>query len=700
MVGGMYGVNFFHPAAIRYNKVLPKVIFTRLSLFNEEVEIGKKYGGRVILDKTLDAMEEVRFTYKQNVFSVSFASDNFILPEKTKYAYRLEGFSTDWLTNSSGEVTYTNLLPGTYTLKVKAVNGDGYGSEAEAALRIVIEPPFWLTPWAFVVYAFLFVGILLLARYLILRSERNKFKIKQMEQEARKNEEINEMKLHFFTNVSHELRTPLTLIISPLEMLLKENRFDEAVTGKLSMMHRNASRLLMLVNQLLDFRRGDEKGHLLNLSNGDIVALTDNLCKSFTGMTEKKNIRLAFSSSVASLYLSFDGDKYSKILMNLLSNAFKFTPEEGKVEVAMRILKGEDEAERLEISVSDTGIGISDEDKERIFDRFYQVNPKNVEAAGSGVGLSLVRDFVLLHGGTVCVKDNRPSGSVFVVRLPMRDAVKGEDVLKKRADECPETSLRLEKTSEAPLPLALVVDDHTDFLTFMRESLSKAYRVETAENGRKAWDMIPGLIPDIIISDVMMPEMNGNELCRRVKEDKRTTNIPFILLTTYQSEEHKIEGLKLGADDYISKPFSVDVLALRMRKLISLRVGSSSRLLIEPTPSEIAITSMDEKLVDRAVKYVEKNLSRSDLSVEELSQELGMSRVHLYKKLLAITGKTPIEFIRILRLKRAAQLLRESQQNVSEIAYQVGFNNPKYFSRYFKEEYGILPSVYQDKEGK
>ncbi|WP_273157953.1 hybrid sensor histidine kinase/response regulator transcription factor [Bacteroides fluxus] len=711
VVGGLYGLNRFRPDNIKYNRTLPKVMFTGFQLFNEEVRVGKEYKGRVILSEALNKAKEVVLDYEQNAFTVLFASDNYVLPEKTRYFYKLEGFNDDWLASMSDmhRVTYTNLAPGTYILKVKATNSDGYAGTAEASLKIVILPPFWMTPWAYACYIFLLIGGLLLALYAVQRRERNKFRIRQMEQDAQKTEEVNQMKFRFFTNVSHELRTPLTLIISPLESMIKEPA-DGKQLDKLKMMHRNALRLLNLVNQLLDFRKNEMAGLHLTLSEGDIVAYVQNICNSFLMLSEKKNVHLTFFSAVESLNMAFDEDKVGKIVMNLLSNAFKFTPDGGRVDVSLEVLKGSPET--LEIKVSDTGIGVKDEDKERIFERFYQAEHEGEghRTTGSGIGLSLVRDFVTLHGGAVRVFDNAGQGSVFVVDIPVKHSVvnvatplseeaAAEDAA---ALEVPETENGEEamQDGDKKKPLVLIVDDNEDFIAFMKDSLSLYFSVQSAPDGAAAWKMIPGLMPDLVVSDLMMPEMDGNELCRLVKTDKCTRNIPFILLTAKQSVENKVEGLTIGADDYVTKPFNMEVLILRMRKLIDLSSRSKLRTRIDPEPSEIVITSLDEKLIENAIKYVEENISRSDLSVEELSHELGMSRVHLYKKLLQITGKTPIEFIRIIRLKRAAQLLRESQQNVSEIAYQLGFNNPKYFSKYFKDEFGVLPSVYQEREGK
>ena len=709
LVGGMYGVNTFRPDNIKYNFSLPKVMFCGLRLFNEEVEVGQKTSGKVILEKSLNDVDELSLDYRQNVFTISFASDNYVLPEKTRYAYKLEGFSEEWLTGTADmrQVTYTNLAPGSYLLRVKAVNSDGYAGTEEAKLKIVIRPPFWRTTWAYVLYALLFVGALFFAFVTVKRRERNKWRIRQIEEDAKRTDELNQMKFRFFTNVSHELRTPLTLIISPLEGMIKTTT-DEATVSKLKLMHRNALRLLYLVNQLLDFRKNEMAGLHLDLSEGDIVPYIRNICNSFLMLSDKKDVRLTFYSAVDSLIMSFDEDKVGKIIMNLLSNAFKFTPSGGRVDVSLEVLK--DSLETLEIKIADTGIGIKDEDKPHIFERFYQADHEsngNVQS-GSGIGLNLVRDYVALHGGAVQVFDNIGTGTVFVVNLPVKhSAVNVATPLS--AEAAQEDALALDGSlnelegddgSDVAKSVVLVVDDSSDFLYFMKDSLSLYFTVKSASNGQEALKMLVDLKPDLIVSDLMMPVMDGIELCRRVKADKRTADIPFILLTAKQSVENKVEGLTIGADDYVTKPFNMEVLILRIRKLIELSKRHAPRGYIEPEPSEIVITSLDEKLIGDAIKYVEANIARSDLSVEELSHELGMSRAHLYKKLLQITGKTPIEFIRVIRLKRAAQLLRESQQNVSEIAYQLGFNNPKYFSKYFKDEFGVLPSVYQEREGK
>lgn len=706
-IGGLYGVNVFAPEHICYNKMLPNVMFTGLSLFDEAVKVEQLYDGRVLIEKELNDVENVEFDYKQNIFSVSFASDNYNLPEKTQYIYKLEGFNNDWLTLPLGvhTVTFTNLAPGKYVLRVKAINSDGYAGIKEAALGIVVNPPFWMSWWAYLFYAAGLIAVLFLARYRMLKREREKFHLQQMENEVAKNDEINNMKFRFFTNVSHELRTPLTLIISPLEGMLKETT-DELQSTRLQLMYRNAQRLLHLVNQLLDFRKGEMSTHQLSLSEGDIVSYVQGVCNSFLLMADKKHIQFSFFSGIDTFSMAFDADKVGKIVMNLLSNAFKFTPEEGRVTVMMEHVKGTPDI--LEIKIADTGIGISDTDKEHIFERFYQADHKGIEeTTGNGIGLSLVRDFVTLHEGEVKVYDNIGTGSVFVIQFPVKHIetqVQLPEETVAPVGDPEDKEIKEEPAEDAgrkDFPLLLVVDDNEDFRIFMRYSLELQYRVKLAVNGKEAWEMMQEELPDLVISDVMMPQMDGNELCRLIKQDKRTAHIPVILLTARQNTEAKLEGLQTGADDYVTKPFNMTILVLRIRKLIELsRYHRVTQGMIDPAPSEIVITSLDEKLIEKAIKYVEANMSRTELSVEELSRELGMSRVHLYKKLLQITGKTPIEFIRVIRLKRAAQLLRESQLHVSEVAFEVGFNNPKYFSRYFKDEFGVLPSVYQEKEGK
>lgn len=706
LLGGTNGFNIFNPENIRYNTSQPKVLFTGLKLFNEDVLVGVEYNGNKILSSELNRVEEVTFKYGQNVFSVEFSAMNYVLPEKTTYAYMLEGFNTDWLLTDHGvhSVTYTNLAPGKYTLRVKAANSDGFWSEESTALQIRIKPPFWLSAGAYIFYAFLLISILLLARYMIIRNEQQKFKMKQIELEAQRKHEMDEMKLRFFTNVSHELRTPLTLIISPLENMMKSVA-DDHQKHQLSLIHKNAIRLLNMVNQLLDFRKSDVNEHSLNLSYGDIISFLKNSFTYFTEYAEKKNIRLTFFSSVDELRMVFDEDKMRKIMMNLLSNAIKFTEKNGTVDVLVKLLpkNGETDPEQIEIRIIDTGIGIKDDEKKRIFERFYQGKTKNEDFPGSGIGLHIVKEFVSICKGSIEVYDNAPKGSLFLLQFPVdrleyiasHSGVPRENQHAALTGE--EHGGEHEEALESEGTRILLVDDNDDFRDFMKDTLKKEFTLLEASNGKEAWSKIIEYSPDIIISDVMMPEMDGYELCEKVKNDVRTSHIPLILLTAHTAQEQELRGLETGADDYITKPFNLDIFLLRINKILELRSYRQDRFKhqIEIEPAEITITPLDEKLIKNAIKLVEENIDDSDFSVEKLSKELGISRVHLYKKLTSITGKSPIEFIRVIRLKRAAQLLRESQLTVSEISYQVGFNNPKTFSKYFKEEFDLLPSQYQ-----
>ncbi len=717
IAGGVRGLSFFEPEELKYNINTPKIVFTGLRLFGEEVKIDSLYGGNRILTAALNNTESIRLRFKQNDFSVSFSAMDYVLPEKTRYTYMLEGLNSTWLDTDDNTLTYTELAPGHYTLKVNAINSDGFTNDETSSLEIVIDPPFWASPVAYLMYIVLATGVLLLARRQVQIGERNRFKLVQIEQEAQHQHEIDDMKLRFFTNVGHELRTPLTLIISPLESVIRQME-NGGQKSKLEMVRRNAMRLLLLVNQLLDFRKSDVNAHRLNAQQGDIVDFIRGICNSFGEYSEKENVHLTFFTAVEELWMAFDEDKIGKVVMNLLSNAFNFTPDGGRVDVALSVSADEDGTENLEIRISDTGVGIADADKELIFERFYQVHPSGggQRSSGSGIGLHLVREFTSLHGGKVTVLDNVDRGSVFVVTVPVIRHAAGIDAgtgatggsgQRQNLSVPSAATVQKQEQEREPMPesgdrpVILIVDDNKDFRIFMRDCLEVDYHVEEAANGDKAWSVIPTLQPDIIVSDVMMPGMDGNELCRLVKSDIRTSHIPLILLTARSNKEQKVEGLECGADDYITKPFDFDILALRLRRLLRQRRQRHEGFtpLMEINPSEITITSLDEKLINKAIKYVEDNIGRPKLSVEELSAELGISRVNLYKKMVSITGKTPIEFIRVVKLKRAAQFLRESQLNISEIAYMTGFSNPKFFRKYFRDEFGVLPSEYQNKEG-
>jgi signal transduction histidine kinase/DNA-binding response OmpR family regulator/ligand-binding sensor domain-containing protein len=715
IAGGMQGLNLFAPENIKYNHFTSKVVFTDMQLFNNVVSIDSVYGGNRILTKALNKSSTVKLQYRQNVFSIAFSSMNYILPEKSKFVYLLEGFNANWLTADANKVTYTNLAPGKYKLKTKAINSDGFSNDEASELQIVILPPFWLSPIAYVLYGLLIISISLLARRQVSRTEHNKYQLAKLEQEAKQKHEIDDMKLRFFTNISHELRTPLTLIISPLENMIKATE-DKEQSSRLEMIHRNAIRLLNMVNQLLDFRKSDVKGHQLNPSQGDIVEFIRNISTSFTEYSEKKNIHLTFFSAINELSMVFDEDKVGKIIMNLLSNAFKFTPQGGRVDIYLNFLPNSQSCEKLEIKISDTGIGIKDKDKKYVFERFYQVaHTDSHRISGSGIGLHLVKEFVTLHQGTVVVRDNVEQGCVFIVTIPVvrhqteidiplkQEIITGNHQLEETLATSDIIGLE-ENEAETTIdkrPIILIVDDNDDFRQFMRDFLNTEYTVEESTDGIQAWALIQTLQPDIVISDVMMPEMDGVELCKLVKTDIRTSHIPLILLTAKSADTSKLTGLEAGADDYIGKPFNMDMLMLKIRHLIELKNRLQKQFLqsihmgIQLT--DMNISSLDEELMRKVVSFIEGQMSNPKLSVEWLSREMGMSRVNFYRKIMSLTGKTPIGLIRIIRMKHAATLLEKTQMRVKEVSFMVGINDNKLFRKYFKEEFGFLPSDYMEK---
>lgn len=559
---------------------------------------------------------------------------------------------------------------------------------------------------------------------------------------------MNELKLNFFTNVSHELRTPLTLIISPLVTMIRDEG-DPEKRRKLELIHRNATRLLNLVNQILDFRKFDQNKEKLSLARMDIVSFVDNICNSFRILANNK-VNLSFESYTSKLIMTFDADKVGKIVNNLLSNAYKFTPDGGSITVRLSVALGVEVKDHthdmLRISVADNGKGISDEEKKHVFERFYQVNGTEMQpAGGSGIGLNLVKKFTELHGGQVEVRDNDGGGSVFIVDLPMDDGGaaktnahlesmrvapviatvhKAEDTMEETVEEggSSDALYGVHRSSQTAKPArknyvakVLLVDDSDDFREFMRDVLTD-YQVIEAVNGQDAWQKIIEVRPDVILSDVMMPVMDGIELCRMVKSNEETASIPFVMLTARLATDHQVEGLESGADDYIIKPFNIDMLNLRIRNLLGWARRSARRSILDKDkegkkdpsqPKERVIpkgelgdfemTASDRKFLADVDKYIKDMMGDPDTSVESMSAHLCMSRVQLYKRMVSLTGTTPSEYLRAKRIKRAEELIHSDELNISEIAYTVGFNNPRYFTKYFQEAYGLTPSQYKKK---
>jgi len=707
--GGAHGYNLFNPEKIKPFDFKPKLLFTDFELFNKTVGVGDTVKGDVILTRSITQTRSLVLNHNENVFSISFALCDYFSPNKIVYQYKLEDFDKQWLTvqNNSRKATYTNLDAGNYVFKVRTRNINDPGSVNEITLNIKILPPFWKSTSAYIIYFVLIVGLLFYIRHrgiLKLKKEfqatQNKLEaereIKQEREEASRMHELDLMKIKFFTNVSHEFRTPLSLIISPIDSLIRNNDNPEQ-TNQLLMVKRNGRRLLNLVNQLLDFRKMETKELKLNLRKADIIEFIKDVSFSFNDLADQNSITYVFDSEVNSLVTKFDHDKIERILFNLLSNAFKFTASGGHISVLLG-LAGEVSQQLLVIKVIDTGIGISEEKQGKIFERFFQAPlPENLLNQGSGIGLSITHEFVKMHGGEISVESEPGNGSCFIINLPVN--VEEERLAPATLVERPvETVLKPapDVLVTGKRPVILLVEDNDDMRFYLKDNLKHVFNIVEATNGKDGWQKALALHPNLIVSDVTMPEMNGIDLCKKIRSDNRTAHIPVILLTALTEEQDQLTGLHNGANDYITKPFNFEILLSKINGLLAMQetFKKTYQKQMEIKVQDLAIVSEDEKFLKNTFDCIENNITNYNFSVEELSRQMAMSRVSLYKRLLALTGKTPVDCIRTVRLKRSVQLLEKSQLSIANIAYEVGFNNPTYFSKVFKDEYGIVPSEY------
>jgi ligand-binding sensor domain-containing protein/signal transduction histidine kinase/DNA-binding response OmpR family regulator len=745
LFGGPDGLNSFIPIDIREDTTASNLVFTNLRIFNNIVRAGAKFNNRVLLEKPVFNTKEIKLKYRENSFTIDFAALNYFFPERTLYSYKLEGFNQSWISAEGRKnfATYSNLRNGNYIFRLRGTNSDGIWNKEEISLEIKILPPFWKSWFAYVIYAILGIGSLIFLRFYTLYRERMKMRVEQERIETEHIHEIDSLKIKFFTNISHEFRTPLTLILSPVDQLLSKWK-GKPEEKHLKLVKQNAKRLLLMVNQLLDFRKMEVQGFRYHPSYGDIIGFLHEAVDSFNDLSEQKHITLNFTSDVERLDTYFDKDKLEKIVFNLLSNAFKFVHEKGKISVNVWLDHGtlkkdfttsEKRRRNLIIEVEDNGIGIPSDKMDDLFTGFYQDEASGMTEQGNGIGLSLVKEFVRLHEGEITVRSEQGKGSTFIVSIPLRkpDIASEKNLLpaasgvnnprstrgsRKAAIDLESSvadsefqgyaddkqankefgNVNIAGSSSRSKPVILIVEDSDDLRFYLKENLREKYFIHEAANGDAALKKILKIVPDLIISDIMMPGIDGIELCRRVKNDKNTSHIPLLLLTAKYTEQQQIEGIEAGADDYITKPFNFQILVSKIDNFIrtTRNIHSMFRLKLDIEPNKIEITSLDEQFLQKAIALVEKNMAIAEFTVEELSREMGMSRTLLYKKILALTGKTPLEFIRLLRLKRAALLLQKSQLNVSEITYRVGFKDPKYFRKQFLKEYGVLPSQYSE----
>ena len=614
----------------------------------------------------------VEFEAGQDNVSFSFSSLDHLHAGRISYACRLKGHGADWihLPQGTNTVNFYNLSAGDYALEVKATDMHGCWGEAVEVLAVTCLPPWYATWWAYLIYFLLALSGMAGGLFSYLGHMRRR----QQEQAERR---LTEMKIRFFTNISHDLRTPLTLIITPLESLLNAMK-DEGPHRQLLSIHRHACELLELMNQLLDFRKletGEEKIHY---REGDMADFVRVACEGFRNLAAARQTEFKVDTPDTAVMMRFDPDKMHRVLYNLLGNAFKFTPKGGRVEVRLE----QEEAGRTVLTVSDTGCGIAAEDLPHVFDRYYQ-GDNGAAHAGSGIGLHLVRTYVEMHGGTVDVESRKGEGAAFRVALPPSAAI---------------SPPRLEPAAEEDGRRAvLVVEDNEELRDFLVRKLSAGYVVWQAADGREALSVLERHAADIVVSDVMMPGMDGYALCRALKEDVRTSHVSVILLTAYSGDENALKGYESGADCYLAKPFNMDILANRIRHFIDLQ-DRRKRLFLdraEVRAEEIAPTKVDEEFLRKVVACVERHLDDTGYGVEQLSAEACMSRMNLYRKLQSLTGQSPSGFIRAIRLKKAAALLAGQGMTVAEVADRVGFSTPSYFSKCFREMFGVLPTQYR-----
>lgn len=700
--GGIKGVSWFNPQGIKSNKLKPNIAFTEILIkdkkFNDYREDGQGNG-------------EMILPYDHGSITFKFTALNFITPEKNRYAYRLEGLANDedWHYVGANQrlATYTNLTTGTYYFRLKAANNDGLWNNKERVIKITVLPPYWKTWWAYLIYTIVIGALLYLFYYYSLKTAKLKNELHYEHLNHQKDQELAEQKINFFTNISHEIKTPLTLILAPLDKMIKGSRDNSKGKSQLLMMQRNGERLNRLISQLLDFRKFESGNMLLKNTENDLVLFLKEICVVFESYASQQHKSLKFHSIYDTMPLWFDEDKLEKIMYNLLSNAIKFTHNNGQIQVHLK--PDELDVNFVNITVEDNGVGISEKDLQNIFSQFKRSEEPNLNSSGTGIGLAFSKGLATLLGGQLLVqsrkqKGNRAGHTCFTVKLPLLgEYLQPKTVQEDVVEQAPITTNILKKGTKIPTEKAtlLVVEDNKDLLDFMSGALAGRYVVYTATNGKEGMDKLREITPDIILSDVMMPEMDGIAFCKKVKSAIKTSHIPFILLTARTPEIYKIEGFEIGADDYITKPFSMEVLEARIENLLASRskLIAHYKTELNTQPQQIDITSPDEVLIAKVMSFIERNLAEPALNVEEMAKEIGIGRSALYRKIKALTGKTAIEFIRTSRIKQAAQLLKQKKMNINEVVYSVGFTDVDYFRRCFKEEFGMTPKEYANTGG-
>lgn len=715
--GNYKGVDYFNPKNILINTSEPSLYLTNFKLFNKEVKPNSENSP---LKKVISETELIKLNHNQSVFTIEFVGVSYTRPEKNKYAYYLEGFETDWnYVGSNRSATYTNLPYGEYVFKVKSANNDGVWNKTPLKLKIIVLPPWWKTNWAFLIYFILFISALYFIKNFMQKRINEKQLIRNEREKSLQEKDLNEKKLQFFTNISHEFRTPLTLIMNPLEDIIqaKDIELPAIVKQKHQIIYKNADRLSKLINELMDFRKLELNKARVKASKFDLIPFVNDIVSYFKEEVINRDIFLNVEANVSLLKIWADASMLEKIIFNILSNAFKVTQDGGSITVCISkknkleilpLISNSKPIKVFEISIKDNGPGLEKEQLEKIFERFYQVDNLNRSYyGGTGIGLEVVRSFVELQRGKIEVDSTIGVGTIFRIILPIgKDHFDSAEIISENLEN---PSIQKEKfvppiieeaetennsKDEKECKTLLIVEDNTELLNYLKLELSGQYKILTANNGKKGLELAQKAMPDIIITDVIMPEMNGFDLCVNIKNDIRISHIPILMLTTKTMIDDWIEGIESGADTYMSKPFNIRVLKSRLTQLIKNRQLLFNKYFsaISDASSKQNTTSLDKEFIQKVLNYINENLNDPELSVELLASELNLSRSQFYRKIKTLTGQTANGFLRTIRLQRAKIMIEQGNTNISDVCYSVGFSSPSYFTKCFKENFDILPT--------
>ncbi|MEP5340202.1 MAG: two-component regulator propeller domain-containing protein [Algibacter sp.] len=713
--GNFQGMDYFNPSNISINTNLTSLYLTDFKLFNKKVYPTKKDSP---LSQVISETDSISLTSKQSVFTIEYSGINYTRPEKNEYAYYLKGYEKDY--NYVGDLrtaTYTNLDAGAYTFMLKAANNDGIWNETPLRLKITVLPPWWKTAWAVSLY----IGLFLFGLYLLNKMTQSRIKEKEAinnERNKRQQEiDLNEKKFQFFTNISHEFRTPLTLIKNPLEDIIKDTSLNlpDHIRRKHNTIHKNTDRIYRLINELLDFRKLELNKVQIKAQEINLVALTKDVTSHFKEEMISRDIQLSVDAAVADLPVWADEGMLEKIIFNILSNAIKVTPDGGIINVDLiskdelinlPLVNPNKPTKVIELAISDTGHGMNQNEVKRIFERFYQIeNLNKTYYGGTGIGLEVVQNFVQLHKGKIEVKSKIGNGTTFRILLPvgkshftqselLSEAIEASDQKDYFVRDHVDIESEVPTKNESSNHTLLIVEDNAELRTYIKEEFKNTYKVLTAKNGKEGLEIAKKSLPDIIITDVLMPEMDGFAFCKKIKTDIQTSHIPLLMLTAKTRIDDRLEGIELGADAYMVKPFDLRLLKLRLSQLITSRqlIFNKYFSVISDMPENTKTTSLDKEFIDKALNFINANMGDPELSVESLASEMSLSRSQFYRKIKALTNQTANEFLRNIRLQKAKQILEMGNTNISDVCYKIGFSSPSYFTKCFKGYFGLLPT--------